>query len=59
LHLIADTPTHWNSSYLAWNRLLLLKNHIAMVLTSLATKNDLDSKKDHNILQKIMLSPEE
>jgi hypothetical protein len=59
LHLIADSPTRWNSSYLAWNRLLLLKNHISMVLNSLSTKTDSDSKKDYKILKNIMLSPEE
>ena len=59
LHAIADSPTCWNSFYLAWNRLLLLKNHINVVLSSLATKFDRDSKKDYKTLHDIMLSSEE
>ncbi|EXX72013.1 hypothetical protein RirG_073290 [Rhizophagus irregularis DAOM 197198w] len=45
LHVISDSPTRWNSSYLAWQRLLKLKNHIIMLINTLTTKNDLDSKK--------------
>ncbi|GET51481.1 zinc finger BED domain-containing protein 1-like [Rhizophagus irregularis DAOM 181602=DAOM 197198] len=46
LHVISDSPTRWNSSYLAWQRLLKLKNHIIMLINTLTTKNDLDSKKE-------------
>ena len=59
MHAIADSPTRWNSSYLAWNRSLLLQNHIRMVLNTLAAKSDSDSKNDYKTLQKIMLSQDE
>ncbi|GES96177.1 zinc finger BED domain-containing protein 4-like [Rhizophagus clarus] len=51
LHTIADTPICWNSSYMAWNRLLLLKNHINVVLNMLGSQFDQDSKKDYKTLQ--------
>jgi hypothetical protein len=44
---------------LAWNRLLLLKNYINVVLNTLGTQFDQDSKKDYKTLQSIMLSSEE
>jgi hypothetical protein len=44
---------------LAWNRLLLLKNHINVVLNTLGSQFDSDSKKDYKTLQSIMLSSEE
>jgi len=44
---------------LAWNRLLLLKKHINVVLNTLGTQFDQDSKKDYKTLQSIMLSSEE
>ncbi|CAB4434461.1 unnamed protein product [Rhizophagus irregularis] len=59
LHVISDSPTRWNSSYLAWQRLLKLKNHIIMLINTLATKNDLDSKKDYKRLNSIMLTSDE
>ncbi|GBB95980.1 hypothetical protein RclHR1_02660001, partial [Rhizophagus clarus] len=52
LHTIANILACWNSSYIAWNRLLLLKNHINVVLNTLGSQFDQDSKKNYKILQK-------
>ncbi|CAG8740827.1 11671_t:CDS:2, partial [Racocetra persica] len=55
LRAIADCPTRWNSSYLAWNRLLKLKNYINFLVTLLSTKSDFDTKKDLKYLKKNLL----
>ncbi|CAG8850344.1 2350_t:CDS:2, partial [Gigaspora margarita] len=34
-HVKMDVPTHWNSSFLAWERLLLIKDTIDIVITTL------------------------
>jgi hAT family C-terminal dimerisation region len=44
---------------LAWQRLLKLKNYINVLVTTLATTNDPDSKKDYKRLKRIMLEEEE
>ena len=44
---------------MAWNKLLLLKNYINVVLNTLGIQFDQDSKKDYKTLQSIMLSSEE
>jgi hypothetical protein len=59
LHVIADITTRWNSSFLAWQRLLRLKDYINLLINTLSTKTDLDSKKDCKRLKKIMLKEEE
>src|SRR5207248_10952301 len=59
LHAIADVTTRWNSSYLAWQRLLRLKNYIHMLVNLLSTKSDPDSKRDYKKLRQIMLEEDE
>jgi hAT family C-terminal dimerisation region len=44
---------------LAWQRLLKLKDCINVLVSTLSTKNDPDSKKDYKRLKKIMLEEEE
>ncbi|CAG8766961.1 20754_t:CDS:2, partial [Cetraspora pellucida] len=58
-HVIADVSTHWNSSYLAWCRLLELKGYIRILETNLAKDSNQDSKKDSQQLTKIMLTNDE
>ncbi|RIB12269.1 hypothetical protein C2G38_2201114 [Gigaspora rosea] len=58
-HVIADVPTHWNSSYLAWCRLLELKEYICILEANLAENNNRDIKKDFQQLFKIMLTNDE
>lgn len=59
MRVIADVTTRWNSSFLAWQRLLKLKNYINILINILSTKIDSDSKKDYKRLKKIMLEEEE
>ncbi|RGB27473.1 hypothetical protein C1646_673949 [Rhizophagus diaphanus] len=58
-HVIADVPTRWNSSYLAWCRLLELKGYIRTLEANLAEETDQDSKKDSQRLTKVMLTNDE
>jgi hypothetical protein len=51
--------TRWNSSYLAWQRLLLLRDAISVLNTKLARETDGDSKKDSKQLKKIMITTQE
>lgn len=61
LHAIADVETRWNSSFLAWQRLLRIRPFIIMVQSTLAvTQNpDIQLKKDFARLNKIMLKDDE
>ncbi|CAG8826189.1 6889_t:CDS:1, partial [Racocetra persica] len=45
LHTIADCLIRWNSSYLIWNRLLKLKNHINLLVNLLAAQSNSNTKK--------------
>ncbi|CAG8609633.1 3275_t:CDS:2, partial [Racocetra persica] len=45
-HVIADIQTRWNSSYLAWCRLLELEKYIRVLEVELAKDTNPDSKKD-------------
>ncbi|CAG8707037.1 4288_t:CDS:2, partial [Racocetra persica] len=58
-HVIADVPTRWNSSYLAWCRLLELEKYIRVLEVELAKDTSPDSKKDSQHLTKIMLTKDE
>ncbi|PKB92434.1 hypothetical protein RhiirA5_444702, partial [Rhizophagus irregularis] len=58
-HVIADVPIRWNSSYLAWCRLLELKGYIRTLEANLAKETDQDSKKDSQRLTKVMLTNDE
>jgi len=59
LHIIADVTTRWNSSFLAWQRLLKLKDYINVLISTLSTKTDPDSKRDSKRLKQIMIEEEE
>ncbi|CAG8780206.1 28544_t:CDS:1, partial [Racocetra persica] len=58
-HVIADVPTRWNSSYLAWCRLLELEKYILLLEIELAKDTNPDSNKDAKYLTKIMLTKDE
>lgn len=58
--MIADISTRWNSSYIAWDRLIKIKSYIQMLIVELINnENDIDAKKDGKQLEKIMLSSDE
>jgi len=59
LHVIANVTTRWNSSFLAWQRLLKLKDYINVLISTLSTKTDPDSKRDSKRLKQIMIEEEE
>ena len=56
---IQDIKTRWNSSYLAWERLLKLHNAINILIATMSTQSDADTKKDLKRLKEIMLSDDE
>ncbi|CAG8739176.1 17314_t:CDS:2, partial [Gigaspora margarita] len=58
-HVIADVSTRWNSSYLAWCRLLELEKYIRILEVELTNDINPDSKKDSQYLTKIMLTNDE
>ncbi|CAB5369131.1 unnamed protein product [Rhizophagus irregularis] len=49
----------WNSSYLAWNRLIKLKGYIKGLLNHLELESDPDSQKDAKRLRNIMITEDE
>ena len=51
--------TRWNSSYLAWSRLIDLKEWIKLLSNTLSTNTDADSKKDARRLKQILISDDE
>lgn len=59
LRIIADVPMRWNSSYLAWKRLIQIQSIISMMITNLTLNNDLQAKKDGSRLEKINLTTDE
>lgn len=61
MHAIGDVPTRWNSSFLAWERIYLLKDAIyaALDILSKNKKNNLQIRKDYNRLNKIILEEDE
>ncbi|CAI2186287.1 18095_t:CDS:2 [Funneliformis geosporum] len=59
LQLINDVSTRWNSSYLAWVRLLYLKEWIILLLNILSCNTDVDSKKNAQRLKQIMIADNE
>jgi len=56
LDLLTDVKTRWNSTYLAWKRLLELHNSIRFVSTSLLSKSDRASQKEGEKLERLYLS---
>ena len=57
--VIQDVLTRWNSSFLAWERLLYLKDAIDQLAIDLARNQDNNIKKDGRRLKKINLSEDE
>ncbi|GES78890.1 zinc finger BED domain-containing protein 1-like [Rhizophagus clarus] len=58
-HCITDVATWWNSSFLAWKRLLEVKPYIDILSTTLSIANDADSKRDGERLSEIILTKDE
>ncbi|PKC55696.1 hypothetical protein RhiirA1_402698 [Rhizophagus irregularis] len=59
LRIISDVPTRWNSSYLAWIRLLKIQNLIDIMASSLSVNSNLQARKDGKRLKEINLVDEE
>ena len=57
--MVNDVATRWNSSYLAWSRLIHLKEWIKLLSNTLSISTDLDTKKDGKRLKQIMITDEE
>ena len=51
-----DIETRWNSTYLAWKRVLELHNSIRYVSTSLFSASDHASQKEGEKLERLCLS---
>ena len=56
LDLIMDVKTRWNSTYLAWKRVLELHNSIRSVSASLLSETDRTSQKEGEKLERLCLS---
>ena len=53
---ITDVETRWSSTYIAWERLIILKPFIEIVISSLNASKDQNSKEDAKRLTKINLT---
>ncbi|CAB4398706.1 unnamed protein product [Rhizophagus irregularis] len=59
LEVLTDVKTRWNSTYLAWKRILELHNFMRNVSTDLLSKTDRASQKEGEKLERLCLSPDE
>ncbi|CAG8560124.1 1091_t:CDS:2 [Cetraspora pellucida] len=59
LRVKIDVPTCWNSSFLAWERLLLIKNVINIVITTLTVSGIPEAQRDAKRLKEIQLTKDE
>ena len=59
LDVLTDVKTRWNSTYLAWKRILELHNSIRVGSTSLLSESDRASQKEGEKLERLCLSVEE
>jgi len=59
LDVLTDTKTRWNSTLIAWKRILELHNAMRHVSTTLLSKKDRISIKEGEKLEKLCLTPEE
>ena len=59
LGVIGDVSTRWNSLFLAWERLIYLKDAIDQLATDLSRNRDNNVKKDGRRLKNINLTEEE
>ena len=56
---ITDVETRWSSTYIAWERLIMLQPYIDIVISSLNASQDHNVKEDLNRLRKINLTSKE
>ncbi|CAG8547402.1 6801_t:CDS:2, partial [Scutellospora calospora] len=56
---IFDCNTCWNSSYLAWTRLIQIKAYIELLITDLITHDKAEERKDGKLLKEINLTNSE
>lgn len=59
LRLISDVETRWNSSYLAWKRLIKIKDLVEIMATTMMIDPDPSTKYDGRRLRNINLTEEE
>ncbi|CAG8853053.1 25285_t:CDS:1, partial [Gigaspora margarita] len=59
LRAISDTPTRWNSSYIAWKRLLQIKRAVKLMEATMGADNDYNIRKDAIRLKSLMIIEEE
>jgi hypothetical protein len=59
LEVLTDIKTRWNSTYLAWKRVLELHNFMRNVSTDLLSKSDRTSQREGEKLERLCLSPDE
>ncbi|CAJ0846562.1 11311_t:CDS:1 [Entrophospora sp. SA101] len=57
--ILKPVKTRWNSTYMAWNCLIYLKNAILDLIKDMEIDNDRDVKYDFKRLKKILLSDDE
>ncbi|RGB25813.1 hypothetical protein C1646_675281 [Rhizophagus diaphanus] len=59
LEVLTDVKTRWNSTFIAWKRVLELHNHMRNVSTDLLSKSDQASQRKGEKLERLCLSPDE
>ncbi|CAG8541975.1 8817_t:CDS:2, partial [Ambispora leptoticha] len=59
LRAISDTPTRWNSSYIAWKRLLQIKRAIKLMEVTMNADTNYNIRKDAIHLKSLMITEEE
>lgn len=59
LDVLTDVKTRWNSTYLAWKRILELHKFMRNVSADLLSKSDQISRKEGEKLERLCLSPDE
>ncbi|CAG8743551.1 31365_t:CDS:2, partial [Racocetra persica] len=58
-HTISDVTTCWNSSYIAWKRLLQIKHAIKLMEVTMNADSDSNVRKDANRLKSMMITEDE
>ena len=57
--MIADIETRWNSSYLAWKRLIKIKDLVDILASTMLIDPDLSTRHDGKRLKNINLTENE